>query len=198
MAKNGGSFVTGVYRRGESLGAFLDTVDAVIIATPISSHYELCRSAIMAGKDVLCEKPIASTLSKCLELIELAKRHGVKLMAAHTHIHSAEWQKCSNIGNLLGMPLTVRVMSDDPFDWLPHACSAVVSNGGGDVRALSGESSMLCTWGKSLVWYSRMRQGDVSPMKRQLDAFLSHWEEDLEAVYRLVFKELERCRHAMN
>lgn len=64
-------------------------VDAVVIATPTESHFELARAALQAGKDVLCEKPLARTSRECLRLIELAERRGRILMVGHVFLYNA-------------------------------------------------------------------------------------------------------------
>jgi predicted dehydrogenase len=61
-----------------------ETIDGVILATPISSHFSLAMQALSAGKHVLVEKPLAQTGAECRELIALAKRNGVSLMVGHT------------------------------------------------------------------------------------------------------------------
>lgn len=64
---------------------FLQTVDAVVIATPVSSHHKLAKEALLAGKHVLIEKPITATSREALELIELAEKKDRVLMAGHTY-----------------------------------------------------------------------------------------------------------------
>ena len=49
-----------------------DTIDAVVIATSVSSHYPLGRAALEAGKHVFVEKPLAASSAECLELMRLA------------------------------------------------------------------------------------------------------------------------------
>ena len=51
-------------------------VDAAIVAVPTVHHFEITRSAIEAGLDVLLEKPIAATLQQAERLLELGRRHG--------------------------------------------------------------------------------------------------------------------------
>ncbi|MEH6592435.1 MAG: Gfo/Idh/MocA family oxidoreductase [Halioglobus sp.] len=55
-------------------------IDAVYIATPHRFHFELARDCLLAGKPVLCEKPLAVNMHEARELIELSRRHGVFLM----------------------------------------------------------------------------------------------------------------------
>ncbi len=59
------------------------SVGAVVVATPTSSHYEICMEVIRAGKHVLCEKPLGISSLECHELIETAADHGVVLMIGH-------------------------------------------------------------------------------------------------------------------
>jgi predicted dehydrogenase len=58
-------------------------VEAVYIATPNSRHLEFALRAAQAGKHVLCEKPLAITVSECRQMIEACARNGVKLMTAY-------------------------------------------------------------------------------------------------------------------
>ncbi|GAB3028507.1 Gfo/Idh/MocA family protein [Bowmanella dokdonensis] len=57
-------------------------VDAVYIATPHNLHYGQVREALLAGKHVLCEKPITVSAEQCEDLIALAKAQGLFLMEA--------------------------------------------------------------------------------------------------------------------
>lgn len=63
--------------------SILDDVDAVSICTPHHLHFPQTLQAIRAGKHVLLEKPFANTEAECLELIEAADAHNVKLMLAY-------------------------------------------------------------------------------------------------------------------
>lgn len=62
------------------------TVDAVVIATPSSTHAELTLAALEAGKHVLCEKPLAFTTAECDRVIEAADEADRVLMVGHTFI----------------------------------------------------------------------------------------------------------------
>jgi predicted dehydrogenase len=58
-------------------------IDAVVIATPVDTHYDLVRKALAAGKHVLVEKPLAATVGEAIELSALADRLGLILMVGH-------------------------------------------------------------------------------------------------------------------
>lgn len=68
-------------------------IDAVVIATPVSSHYELALAALEAGKHVLIEKPMAATSVQCARLIEEATRRGLVLMVDHTFVYTGAVRK---------------------------------------------------------------------------------------------------------
>ncbi len=63
-------------------------VDAVVIATPPRTHAPLVKRALLAGKHVLVEKPLATRLSDGLELAKLASTTGLTLMPGHTFVYS--------------------------------------------------------------------------------------------------------------
>ncbi|MFQ5992936.1 MAG: Gfo/Idh/MocA family oxidoreductase [Nitrospiraceae bacterium] len=58
-------------------------VGGVVIATPASSHYALAKEALLAGKDVFVEKPLAMKVSEGRDLVELADKKGRILMVGH-------------------------------------------------------------------------------------------------------------------
>ena len=60
------------------------TLDAVVIATPISTHFSMASQALKAGKHVLVEKPLTATTQEGLELIRLSRKHRKVLMVGHT------------------------------------------------------------------------------------------------------------------
>jgi predicted dehydrogenase len=68
-------------------------VDAVAIATPISTHYELARRALQAGKHVFVEKPLADNTERARDLVSVARGVGRKLMAGHTFVFSPPVEK---------------------------------------------------------------------------------------------------------
>lgn len=68
-------------------------LDAIIIATPVHTHYELALAALRVGKHVLVEKPIASSSKQARQLVEEANRRGLTLMVDHTFVYTAAVQK---------------------------------------------------------------------------------------------------------
>ncbi|MEE9496618.1 MAG: Gfo/Idh/MocA family oxidoreductase, partial [Desulfobacterales bacterium] len=56
-----------------------DAVDAVVVVAPTVHHRDIVVDAARAGKHILCEKPMAMTVSECEEMIEAASEHSVKL-----------------------------------------------------------------------------------------------------------------------
>jgi len=65
-----------------------DAIDAVAIATPISTHHALAAAALEAGKHVFVEKPLAGSSELALDLIDRAERSGLTLMPGHTFLYS--------------------------------------------------------------------------------------------------------------
>jgi len=74
-----------------------EDIDAVVIATPVGTHYELARQAILAGKHVLTEKPMCATVAQGEELVALAAQHGVVLMVDHTFLFTGAVQRIAEI-----------------------------------------------------------------------------------------------------
>ena len=69
------------------------TVEAVAIATPISTHAPLAEAALDAGKHVLIEKPMAHSVAACDMLIEKAAARGLTLMVDHTFLYTGAVRK---------------------------------------------------------------------------------------------------------
>jgi predicted dehydrogenase len=63
-------------------------IDAVVVATPPQTHFPLVRDALIAGKHVLVEKPLATTYAHGCALVDLATERGLVLMPGHTFIYS--------------------------------------------------------------------------------------------------------------
>jgi len=68
-------------------------IHALIVATPVSSHYEIAKAALKAGKHCFVEKPLTHTSAQALELIELADAKGVHLFVDYTFLFTGAVQK---------------------------------------------------------------------------------------------------------
>ena len=73
------------------------SIDAVIISTPVSSHFQLAMEVLQAGKHVLVEKPLTSTSVQAQELIEEAERRGRVLMVDHTFTYTGVVRKIHDL-----------------------------------------------------------------------------------------------------
>ncbi|MCD4702354.1 MAG: Gfo/Idh/MocA family oxidoreductase, partial [Candidatus Aegiribacteria sp.] len=64
------------------------SLDAVVIATDVSSHYPLAKEALLAGKHVFVEKPFAASTAEAEELVALGRSKGLITMVGHTFMFS--------------------------------------------------------------------------------------------------------------
>lgn len=70
-----------------TLDALLDLkLDAVAIATPVSTHFEIARRCLEAGLHVMIEKPLAASVNEARALVELAAKNDRRLMVDHTYL----------------------------------------------------------------------------------------------------------------
>jgi predicted dehydrogenase len=68
-------------------------IEAIAIATPVSTHFPIARDALVAGKHVLVEKPLATSVREAETLVELAAKHGRLLMVDHTYLFTGAVEK---------------------------------------------------------------------------------------------------------
>lgn len=68
-------------------------IDAVVIATPVSTHFDMAIGAVQAGKHVMVTKPLAATADQAQKLIVEADRHSRVLMVDHTFIYTGAVRK---------------------------------------------------------------------------------------------------------
>lgn len=72
-------------------------IDAIAIATPVRFHFEMAKKSLQASKHTFIEKPMASSVAECKELIEIAEKKNLTLMVGHTFIYSAPVRKIKEI-----------------------------------------------------------------------------------------------------
>jgi len=86
-----------------------NATDAVVIATPVDTHYQLAKEALLHDKHVLIEKPMTASSRQALELIKLAEKRQLVLMVGHIYeYHPAvdflrELVKSGQIGEIYGI-----------------------------------------------------------------------------------------------
>jgi predicted dehydrogenase len=81
----------------ECIDRVLDSADVVVVATPPRSHAPIAHAAIQANCHVLIEKPLATSVAECEELIDAALLQGVHLMVGHTFEYDAAIWKLREI-----------------------------------------------------------------------------------------------------
>src|SRR4030067_3275521 len=72
-------------------------IDAVVIATPVHTHFKLTHEALAAGRHVLVEKPMTKTVPEAERLIETAAKKNLILMVDHTFVYSPPVKKIKEI-----------------------------------------------------------------------------------------------------
>lgn len=73
------------------------TIDAVAVITPVWTHYELAKTALLNGKHLFIEKPFTSTSRQAEELIELAESRGLTIMVDHTFLFTGAVRKIRSL-----------------------------------------------------------------------------------------------------
>jgi predicted dehydrogenase len=79
-------------------------IDAIAVVTPVWTHYELAKAALLNGKHIFVEKPFTSNAAQALELIELAAQRNLKIMVDHTFLFTGAVKKIKQLleGGTLG------------------------------------------------------------------------------------------------
>ena len=68
-------------------------IDAVAVITPVSTHFEIAKKAILNGKHIFVEKPFTATIAQAEELIELAEQRNLTIMVDHTFLFTGSVRK---------------------------------------------------------------------------------------------------------
>jgi predicted dehydrogenase len=89
-------------------------ITVVMVATPNETHYSIVKSALLNGRNVLSEKPLAMKTKECEELRKIALDNNLLLLTEYTYTFSKALQKAQDmvrkgkIGKILGMEMSVR------------------------------------------------------------------------------------------
>ena len=72
-------------------------LDAVVIATPIHTHYAIAKEALLAGKHVMVEKPLTASVAEAADLVQLAAVRSLTLMVGHTFVYNPAVQQLADL-----------------------------------------------------------------------------------------------------
>ncbi len=147
-----------------------DDLDAVAIATPANTHRAIAMAALNAGKHVLVEKPLASSLAAAQEMVDLADERGLVLMCDHTFCYTPVVQRIREIvqsgelGRLLfvdSVRINLGLVQPDVdviWDLAPHDLSVldVVLPGGLAPVGVAAQGADPIGAGRSCVGYLSM------------------------------------------
>jgi predicted dehydrogenase len=112
-------------------------IDAVIVATPIKTHFALAKKTIISGKHVLIEKPITTSIKESKILINLSQKYKKIIMVGHTFVYSETVKKIKQIigkrdfGKIYYLDSTrinlglIQKDSDVIWDLAPHDLSII-------------------------------------------------------------------------
>ncbi|MDC0173682.1 Gfo/Idh/MocA family oxidoreductase [Nitrosopumilus sp.] len=74
-----------------------NSIDAIVIATPITTHYELIKKSLKAGKHVFVEKPMVQTVTHANDIIDIAKQKKLCLFVGHIFLHNQIFKQIKKI-----------------------------------------------------------------------------------------------------
>ena len=126
-------------------------IDAVAIATPVSTHYQLAKDCLQAKKHVLVEKPLAASSGQCIDLIRIGKQMDKVLMVGHTFEYTAAVNKIKDLlqegelGEILyisSLRLNLGLFQQDinvVWDLAPHDISIILYLLGKEPLSLNGQ-----------------------------------------------------------
>jgi len=124
----------------------LPELDAVVIATPTSTHKELVIAAAEAGKAVFCEKPIALTIPDAHAALTAVERAGVPLQVGFMRRFDAAYARAKEIiqSGQIGRPVTFKSIGRDPF--CPNPQFADPAKSGGLIIDMAVHDFDLARW----------------------------------------------------
>ena len=120
----------------------LDGVDAVYIATHAQNHYADVKRALLAGKHVICESPVALNVEQCQELFALAKEKNLLLSDAIKTAYSTAYSrllvvaKSGRIGDIVSVDVV---------------CTSLEDGAGKEGADLSRKQNSICAWGPTAM-----------------------------------------------
>ncbi len=149
----------------------LGTVDAVLITTPPDTHAELIVKAAAAGRQVFCEKPLATTVEDARRALDAAESAGVLLQIGYNRRFDDRFRDVRDAvaQGRIGTPWLIRISSRDPAPppaaYLPHSGGVFLDTTSHDLDlarfVLGAEITEVAVRGASLVDPNAAALGDV-------------------------------------
>lgn len=149
-----------------------DKVDAVVIASPVGTHYALAKAALTRGKHVLVEKPLAASIEQAEELAELSAHHRRVLLVDHIFLYSpsvrkmAELIRNGNVGDILfidSVRINLGLFQHDInviWDLAPHDLSIIDYLIGRSPKSVVAAGASHAGKGREDVAYLHLDYGD--------------------------------------
>jgi predicted dehydrogenase len=97
------------------LTLILDKIDAAIIVTPTSTHYEVSKILLEAGKHIFCEKPLTSSLGEAEKILSLAQSSNKIVQVGHSERFHQIWDRKESYAPFIDNIGTVRIQRMAPF-----------------------------------------------------------------------------------
>ncbi len=147
--------------------ALLAASDAVVVATPAAAHHAAVAAALRAGRHVLVEKPVATSLAEADELIGLARAGGLVLQVGHLLRYSPEraaivarmaapaWIECTRVAPFKPRGTDVSVV----LDLMVHDIDMVLSLVAAPLEGVEAVGSVVASGGLDVV-HARLRFAD--------------------------------------
>lgn len=113
-------------------------IQAIVIATPVASHYSIAKAALLSGKDIFVEKPFTQTVEQAEDLVAIANKTGQLIAVDHTFLYTGsvrkiyELVKKKELGDLLyfdSVRVNLGLFQQDVnviYDLAPHDLSILV------------------------------------------------------------------------
>ena len=182
-----GRFDCPVYDSAEAVVAAPD-VDAVFVLTNLETHAHYASLAMEAGKNVLIEKPVASTIDELQALKEIAARTGVLLFPGHNYVYEPALQRTRSLldsgrlGKLVAIYIHYHIHHpEEVARRYPGVIRHILTHHGYLLRYLGGEPVTVSAM-KSVVHYADFEGEDLAMVNLRLDGgALAHFCADFAA-----------------
>lgn len=139
----------GAHASADFADLLADDVDAISLCTPTPTHAELAIAALHAGKHVLCEKPIARTITEAKQMIAAAEETGNTLMIGHVVRYEEDHKRAHDLlvsGEIGALRMASQSITGPFPDWSAGGWFADAAQSGGPVLDLGIHSFDFLNW----------------------------------------------------